>query len=335
MMRFTQIIFASLLLPALSWAQAGIHVRTQTLGELLVDFERKAPAEVRALNDSLISAEVSAIVQSVHAYVGQTVAKGDLLLQLNPADYQLNLKQAEARLASSQARLSQAKINLKSAKRLGDNQYISADELLERETVLMVAEADIQANEVAVAIASRNLDKCSLKAPFNGVVAARAAQVGSFVSRGDPLIALTQIDQFELHAEIPDSQADEIRNTKLLRFESRGQSWPVELLRLSAVIESQGRSRVARFAFVDDAPTVGRSGELVWRVGSGMLPSNLISRRNGVLGVFLLDANKAHFEPLPSAQEGRPVQIDLPATSRVITLGRDRLQDGVVVVVQQ
>ena len=59
-----------------------------------------------------------------------------------------------------------------------------------------------------------------------------------------------------------------------------------------------------------------------------MLPSNLISRRNGVLGVFVLDAGKARFEPLPGAQEGRPAQSMLPASSRVITLGRERLQDG-------
>jgi len=334
-MRFIWIILTSILIPALSWAQTGIHVRTQSLSELLIDFERKAPAEVRALNESLISAEVSAIVLSVHADVGQTIAKDDLLLELNPADYLLNLKQAEANLASSQARLSQAKAKLNRARKLGDDQYISADELLERETDVMVSEADIQASEVAVAIASRNLDKCSLRAPFNGVVSSRAAQVGSFVRNGDPLISLTQIDQFELNAEIPDSQANEIQNTNMMRFESRGQSWPVELLRLSAVIDSQGRTRAARFAFVGDAPVVGRSGELVWKVGSGMLPANLISRRNGVLGVFLLEAGKARFEALPGAQEGRPVQAQLPPSSLVITLGRDRLQDGVDVVVQQ
>lgn len=334
-MRFIWIILTSMLIPVVSWAQAGIHVRTQSLSELLIDFERKAPAEVRALNESLLSAEVSAVVHSVHAHVGQTVAKGDLLLELNPTDYQLNLKQAEANLASSQARLSQAKAKLERARTLGDNQYISADELLERETDVMVFTAEIQANEVAVAIASRNLAKCSLRAAFNGVVVSREAQVGSFVRNGDPLLGLTQLDQFELDAEIPDSQAGELRNTKKIHFESRGQSWPVELLRLSAVIESQGRTRTARFTFVDDAPAVGRSGELVWGVGAGMLPANLISRRNGVLGVFLLEAGKARFEPLPAAQEGRPVQAQLPGSSRVITLGRDRLQDGVDVVVQQ
>jgi len=271
----------------------------------------------------------------VHADVGQAVKEGDLLLELNPIDYQLNLKQAEANLASSKARLSQANAKLKRAQTLGGNQYISADELLERETDVMVFNAQIQAEEVAVSIARRNLEKCTLTAPFDGVIGNRMAQVGSFVRNGDPLIAVTQIDRFELNAEIPDTQADEAAQADLIRFESRGQSWPVELLRLSPVINSQGRTRQARFAFVGNAPAVGRSGELVWRVGEGMLPSNLISRRSGVLGVFIVDSGKARFEPLPNAQEGRPVQVNLPASTRVITMGRDRLQDGALLNVQQ
>ena len=334
-MRVIWITLFSILMPASVWAQTAVNVRAQPLAEVLVDFERRAPAEVRALNDSTIAAEVSAVVLSVHADVGQAVKEGDLLLELDPVDYQLNLKQAEANLASSKARLSQANAKLKKARTLGDNQYISADELLERETDVMVFTAQIQAEEVAVSIARRNLEKCSLTAPFDGVVGKRLAQVGNFVRNGDPLIAVTQVDQFELDAEIPDGQADGIINADVMRFESRGQSWPIELLRLSPVISSQGRTRQARFTFTANAPAVGRSGELVWRVGEGMLPSNLISRRNGVLGVFVIDADKARFEPLPGAQEGRPAQVNLPTTTRVITLGRDRLQDGATLIVQQ
>jgi RND family efflux transporter MFP subunit len=334
-MRFIQFVLICIAIPVISWAQGGVHVRTQVLGEVLVDFERRAPAEVKALNDSDITAEVSAVVMSIHADVGQTVEKGDLLLELNPADYQLNLKQAEANLASRQARLSQAKAKLNRAQKLGDSQYVSADELLERETDVLVFKAQIQADEVAVSIAARNLEKCSLRAPFNSVVGQRLAQVGSFVRNGDPLMSLTQVDQFELDALIPDSQADEIISTETIRFESRGESWPVELLRLSPVINSQGRTRQAKFVFSGDAPVIGRSGELVWMVGSGMLPSNLISRRGGVLGVFLLDAGKARFEPLPAAQEGRPAKVDLPVNTQVITIGRERLQDGVSVSVQR
>lgn len=333
-MRLTYALFICLLLPSWAWGQDGITVRTQPLSDVLVDFDRSAPAEVLALNHSNIAAEVSAVVLAIHADVGQAVVKGDLLIELDPADYQLNLKQAQANLASSQAQLSQAEAKLKRAKTLGNNQYVSADELLERETSVMVFKAQIQSNEVAVAMAKRNLDKCSIRAPFDGVVGERTAQLGNFVRNADPLIAVTQLDRFELDAVIPDSQADEILDSELLRFKSRGQRWPVQLLRMSPVIDRQGRTRRARFAFADTAPAVGRSGELVWKVGSGLLPANLISRRGGVLGVFLLEDGKAGFHPLPEAQEGRPAHINLPGATRVITLGRERLQDGVAVSVQ-
>ncbi len=334
-MRLIRFALIAFLLPVSLWAQTPASVRTEALGDVLVEFERRAPAEVSALNEATIAAEVAAVVLSVHADVGLAVDKGDLLLELNPVDYQLNLKQAEANLASSRARLSQAEARLKRARTLGDKQYISADELLERETEAMVFSAQIQADEVAVSIARRNLEKCNLFAPFDGVVGTRMAQVGNFVRHGDPLIAVTQVDRFELNAEIPDAQADEITATDVIRFESRGQSWPVELLRLSPVINSQGRTRQARFAFSTDAPPVGRSGELVWKVGNGMLPSNLVSRRDDVLGVFILDSGKARFEPLPDAQEGRPAAVSFPPGTRVITLGRERLQDGALVTVQQ
>lgn len=334
-MRSTLVLISCLFLPSLLWAQSGVAVRTQPLSEVLVDFERRAPAEVLALNDSSIAAEVSAVVLTVHADVGQVVEKADLLLELDPLDYQLNLKQAEANLASNQAQMSQAEAKLKRAKTLGNNQYVSADELLERETSVMVFQAQIQASEVAVAIARRNLEKCSIKAPFDGVVGERMAQVGNFVRNGDLLIAITQIDSFELDARIPDSQAGELANSVQVHFESRGKTWPVELLRLSSVINSQGRTRRARFGFVKEAPAVGRSGEIVWAVGEGLLPSNLISRRDGVLGVFLLVNDKAKFQALPGAQEGRPAAVKLPGTSHVITLGRERLQDGADVTVQR
>lgn len=334
-MRFTHFLIIGLLLPPLIWAQADVPVRSQPLSELLVDFDRRAPAEVRTLNDARIAAEVSAVVIEVHADVGQVVSAGDALIELDPVDYQLNLKQAQANLASSQARLSQAQVKLKRSRTLGNNQYISADELLERETDVMVFQAQIQADEVAVSVARRNLAKCSVKAPFDGVIGERMAQVGNFVRNGEALIAVTQVDRFELDATIPDSQAAEILISKNLRFESRGQSWPVELLRLSPVINSQGRTRQARFTFADDAPAVGRSGEIAWRVGSGLLPANLVSRRDGALGVFLLEDGKAKFQPLPGAQEGRPAQVNMPGSSQIITLGRERLQDGMTVSVQR
>jgi RND family efflux transporter MFP subunit len=332
-MHFRTSLIMVLLLPVLAWAQVPVQV--QSLVETLVDLERRAPADVRPLNDALMAAEVSAVVAAVYADVGQQVEPGQQMLQLDATDYQLNLRQVEASLASSLAQKSEADAKLKRARELGQKQYASDDELLERETRVMVVAAQIQANEVAVSVARRNLEKCSVTAPFAGVVAERMAQVGSYVTNGSPLLRLTQMDRFELDAEIPAKLADSLHGANALYFESRGQRWPVELLRLSPAIEKARRTRRARFEFVDEAPTVGRSGELVWHVEQGLLPSNLVTRRNGELGVFVHQAGQAVFTPLPGAQEGRPVAVELPAGTEVIVRGRDRLQDGDAVTVSR
>ena len=313
-------------------AQEAVPVRVQAFQEVLVDLEQKAPAEVLPLNRAVLSAEVSGVIKKIHADVGSSVQKGDLLLEIDPADYRLSLQQAEASLEASKAQKAQADIRLQRARTLIDGNYLSADDLLARETEAQVANSQIQLQEAAVAIARRNLGKCLIVAPFNGVVAERMAQEGSYVSIATRLLDLAENDRFELDAEIPDELADTLPRAEQIEFHSRNQSWPVKLLRLSPLIEVERRSRQARFEFTGEAPAIGRNGEVVWRVSSGLMPSNLVVRRDGVLGIFLAEAGKARFQPLPNAQEGRPVPVDIPEeltrTWQVIVTGRDRLQDG-------
>lgn len=327
------VLLFCLLTPAL--AQAQVAVQVSRLADVLVDLDRRAPADVRPLNEAHIAAEVSAVVSAVHADVGQLVARGDLLLAFDATDYRLAVEQAEANLASSQARKAQADARLRRAEELGENQFLSADELLERQTDVIVLAAQIDATDVALAIARRNLQKCSVRAPFAGVVMERFAQVGSFVTNGVELLRLSQVDAFELDAEIPADIADSLTGADAMHFESQGERWPVELLRLSPVIETERRTRRARLSFPADHPVVGRSGELVWNLDRGQLPSHLISRRNGELGVFVHESGQAVFMLLPEAQEGRPAPVSLSLDAEIIVLGRDRLQDGDAVTVRR
>lgn len=309
-------------------AEAQLSVRVAPLSEVVVDLEQRAPAEVLPLNDSTLAAEVNAVVRAVAADVGATVSAGDLLVELDPTDFSLQLASAEAALASARARRAEAEAKLQRARQLSAEQYVSADELLTRETALAVGEADIRSAEAQVNVARRNLDKCTITAPFDGVVRSRSAQVGAYVTVGSPLLRLTQTDHLELDAELPASAADNLGQADALWFESKGERWPVSLLRLSPVVESERRSRRARFAFSGDAPPAGRSGQVAWRVGRGQLPANLVSRRDGGLGVFLIAEGRAVFTPLLGAEEGRPVAVDLPLETVIVVQGQDRLQDG-------
>lgn len=305
-----------------------VSVNVAELRDVLVVLERRAPAEVLPLNDSLIAAEVNAVVAAVRVDVGEVVRAGDLLLELDRRDFQLQLDAAEAALTSSRARAGEARAKLERARSLGKAQYISEDELLTRETALAVSSAEILNAEAQVAIARRQLEKCAILAPFDGVVQERMAQQGAYVTVGSPLLQFTQVGVVELSAEVPSLLATSLEEASAWYFSAGEERWNVSLLRLSPVIQAGRRARPARFAFVDEAPPAGQSGELVWTVASGQLPANLISRREGELGVFLVEAGQARFVRLPGAQEGRPVPVALPAENLVIIQGQDRLQDG-------
>jgi RND family efflux transporter MFP subunit len=310
------------------FAQAAIPVQVSRLDQVLVDLQWRAPAEVVTLNNATLSAEVAAVVRAVYADVGHAAEKGDLLVELDCSDYQLNLQQAQANLVSSRARKAQADARLKRARELIQNQYMSQDELLATETEVMVTDAEIRSNEVSVAIARRSIDKCKVIAPFNGVVNQRSAQTGSYVTVGSPLLGFTETDRFELDADIPAALASSVALAHSIYFESRNEQWPLDLLRLSPVIDSALRARTARFRFAGEAPAVGRSGEVVWIVENGLLPASLVVRRNGILGVFLNLDGVATFTALPGAQEGRPVPVELPPDTEIVVQGRDRLQHG-------
>ncbi len=314
--------------PAQSAGAAPVPVQLAPLSEVLVDLEHRAPAEVLPLNDSLMAAEVNAVVRSVGADVGARVAAGELLVELDDRDYRLQLEAAEAALASAQARHAEAAAKLERARTLGASNYVSADELLTRETALAVGEAEIRSARAQVHIAQRNLDKCRVLAPFDGAVQERAAQVGAYVTVGSPLLRFVQSGQLELDAQVPEADAASLETASRLAFESRGQHWDVRLLRLSPVVDPGRRARRARFGFAGDVPEPGRSGELVWEVASGQLPASLLSRRGGALGVFLAREGRAEFVPVPGAEEGRPSPVDLPRDSQVVVQGQDRLQDG-------
>jgi len=317
-----------LLLPLHAGAQDSIPVEIKTPEQLFVSRELRAPAEVQALNQSILSAEVAAVISKIHVDVGQVVRKGNALVDLDPTDFKLMLRQAEASLESSRAQKIQADARLQRGRDLGAKQFLSAEDLLTRETDVRIADAQIRVQEVNVASARRKLEKCQILAPFNAVVSERFAQLGSYVGPGSPLLDLTETDRFEIDAEIPASHAETLSSSTDIRYSSQQQSWPAELLRLSPVINSERRTRRARLEFNDAAAPVGSSGELVWLVASGLLPANLLVRRTEQLGIFVYEDGKAVFLPIVNAQEGRPVAVTLPPDTRIIVRGRDRLQPG-------
>ena len=315
-----------LLLPV--QAQQPVSVVARPLGELLVDRELRAPAIVLAANQAEVKSQVSALVAEVLKDVGDTVVRGELLIRMDDDNARLGLAQARASLRAIEAQIEEAESRVKRAEELLQGQFISEEELVARRASLNVLKANRQAQQVAVEVAELELDRTRIEAPFTGSIIARSAQVGNYAQPGTPLLVLVQTDRVELDVELDPRYAPGIAGVSEFSFNSQGQVWPVELLRMAQVIDVSSRLVRARFRFTGNAAMAGTAGQLVWNAMTGAVPPDLMVQRGNDLGVFVAEGGQARFVPLPGAQEGRAASLELPADSLVITRGQLRLQDG-------
>lgn len=305
-----------------------IPVTVQPLGDLLVNRELRAPGVVISANRAVVTSQVAALISEVAKDVGDQVKKGDLLIRLDDANARYALAQARAMLIAFDAQIVEAKSRVVKAEELLEKNFISDEELIARRSNLAVLEANRQGQQVAVSVAELDFERTRIKAPFDAAVVARQAQVGSYAQPGTPLITVVQTSNIEIDVELDPRYAVHIPGVSDVRFLSQGTEWPVELMRLSNVIDIANRIVHARFRFTGDAAAIGTSGQLIWNESSGLVPVALIVQRGDQFGIFIAENDTARFVPIPNAQEGRPAAISLPSHTMVISRGHPRLQDG-------
>lgn len=304
------------------------RVRTQPASALFEARQVTAPAQVIAPNESALSSDVSARVARIHADVGARVAAGQLLLQLDDTDYRLALNQARARVAASQAREALAEQRLQRARALLERQFVSVDDVGALESELEAARAEVAIARADRDVAARNVDKCAVTAPFDGVVVERFAQVGVLAPAGTALLQLVDTAPPEVEATLQGPDSGSLDRAANLRFDSQGRSYPVELLRLAPVLDRGARTRVARFRFTAEPPDAGSTGQVRWAEPDRQLPARLQVLRDGTPGVFIVQEGIAVFVEAPGASPGRPFGIDLPPEASVVIEGHQALQDG-------
>jgi RND family efflux transporter MFP subunit len=289
--------------------------------------EISAAASVESLSDSRISAELNATIKTIPVRVGDIVAPGDILVQLDCSDYELRADELTARLEAGTARAGFARQQLQRARKLESSRTMSQEVLDQREAELVSLAAEAAAQQALLNQINHERGKCTLRAPFKAVVLERLAHTGEYAMPATPLVRILAIEQLEVSAAVISGDAAGLENAATILFRYDGHDYPVRLRTLTPVIDPQTRTRQARLLFSGASALPGAAGRLIWYQPPA-LPADLLVRRQGQLGVLLAQQGRARFHPLPDAREGRPATIDLPAATLIITAGRFAVNEG-------
>jgi RND family efflux transporter MFP subunit len=199
---------------------------------------------VKALNYAVIKARVAGEVKDITVREGDTVVAGQVLARIDPTEYQRRWQQAQEQALAAKAQMEIAQRQWDSNKALVEQGFISKTA---SDNSLASYQGAVASHKAAIAgadVARKSLDDATLVAPFSGVIALRAAQLGERVGIDAKILELVDLRQLEVEAPLSPSESIDVRVGQVanLQLEDRATYVKAKVQRISPSAQAGSRS---------------------------------------------------------------------------------------------
>jgi macrolide-specific efflux system membrane fusion protein len=168
-----------------------------------------------------VGSRASGILQKLHVTVGDRVAAGQLLAQLDPVEFQTQVARAEAQRASAAAERAYAEVEFERVQQLAQSDAATAAQLSALRRSVETARAREAEAGAALAAAHTQLGYTSIRAPINGVVATVSTQEGETVAASfaaPTFVTIVDLSRLEVWAYVDETDVGRIRVGQPARF---------------------------------------------------------------------------------------------------------------------
>ena len=222
--------------------------------QLSVNSEGNVQPSVETKLVAQVAGEVIEVSDSLVA--GGDFNKGDVLLRLDPRDYEIAVTRSQAAMSRAEAEQRFAAEEAARIKSLYGDELASIAELQNAERLLAVANAALTDAKAALMRATVDLERTVFRAPFNGRVRGEDVDAGQFVAKGSMIATLYDTDRLQVRLPLADSQlayldasyaqtglAGDTPANVLLTADYAGdtQTWSAKLLRTEGDISVKSR----------------------------------------------------------------------------------------------
>ena len=240
--------------------EAALAVKTQIINRSEVTLSVESQGTVQPRTRTTLISEVSGIVLEVSDsfIVGGSFEAGDILMRIDPTDYEVALQRAKAQLISRTALLEFEKARTAQAKKewqMTGRPESEAPILALREPYLAEAQANILHAKAEVKQAKLKLKRATIRAPYAGMVSMKSVDIGQYVTTGSPLGETFAIDFVEVRLPLTERdlsqmttlsfQSADPANTVVLSGSANGRSanWSASVVRSEGVVDELNRSQ--------------------------------------------------------------------------------------------
>lgn len=312
-------------------------------------------ARLVATRRSNIATRIAGVVQSVAFQVGDRIERGSTMVKLDARRFEIEKQANEAAIVAAEAGLSVARVKLKLAEqtfkrqaRLKDSTAFSRsrfDDLKnsveQSRSEIGQAQAQLQMAKVGLDRANYELTHTVVSAPFDGIVIARQAQPGQYMSAGGAVATLLDLKDLEIAADVPAVIADGLApGTRIEAVFESGTVRSVTVRTAIPVQNSSTRTRAVRLSVdLSGVPAtqiaVGGTVTLKAPVSAARkvmtVPKDALLRGRGGWMVFAIVENKAQPRPIALGQavgDRLEVKSGVKLGDIVVVRGNERLRPG-------
>ena len=295
---------------------------------------------------AVMSSEVAGAVAQVAADFGDKVSAGQVMMKINPREYDLRVETAQAALDQERAKLTNSTARYNRAKALRQEGTISPEQFDLMTAQLRVDQADTESAQEALAMARKKLGDTEIKAPFSGSVQKRMVSLGEYVSPGKELYELIATDPIKLRCPMPERFVPLARvgMPVKLTIDAKPDAWYTgKITRIAPALDESSRTLLieAEVANPDGALKPGFFAHVTMDLGRDralFVPSLAVLRYAGVARVFIVDGEVVRAREVTTGSVvGDQIEITagLKEGEHVAVSDVDRLADGTAVIVRE
>lgn len=192
-------------------ARAAVLITTTTVEPRRLEVYEEVVGSLENVIDPTLAAEVAGRITRVHGYTGKKVAKGDLLAEIDPADFEIQSRGDLAEMGRLSALLEQQARVVERQQKLVAQGFISQSALDDAIAQRNALREQLNSARARSEATRRSLSKARVLAPIDGEIETQIVAIGDYVKLGDPLFKLVGMQELRAHLLLPEAAATRIR----------------------------------------------------------------------------------------------------------------------------
>ncbi|WP_292034580.1 MULTISPECIES: efflux RND transporter periplasmic adaptor subunit [unclassified Brevundimonas] len=296
-----------------------------------------ASGSVSAWEEVPVGAETGGLT-AVGVYVdeGSYVRQGQVLVKLNDALLQAQLRQQQAAVETAEANAARDDAALGRAQELKQRGFLSQASLDTALANQRASQANLASARAALSETRTRLSQSEIKAPVSGLIISRNVTRGQIVEAGTQLFRMVRDGRLELDAQVPETDLPALRAGQTATITSNeGVATSGTIRIVTPEVDPETRLGLARISL---SPGSGLKPGMFARASitagaqpTTVVPTGAVLYRNNRSGVFVLDAQSAaHFRPVTvlSRRDDQTAVSGIEPGVRVVVQGAGFLNEG-------